>query len=584
MAKGVYDKKRPTVKKVSNFDMKVVIIVAVILAVVVAGIIVAAVIAGNAGSYIGKVNGMRISKFDYTMMLSSVKLNMEDGVEDVSAFWTDEKKKEAEDKALEEIKKVYILFDLAKKNGDELSKDEKDKLFNYVANLASYASKSIKGLSNIDDATGYVLSDANYFGYGYAASVKYEEIREFVNYYAKLQAASDYQNNHGSDLMESYKLDDLYFKDPDTKEIKSTGEAAILDEYEANRDSYRRINLQALAISKTTSEKPTAPTVVTEPTAPETEDKESEEYKNYEKKLEDYNKYLEEKAKYDSDLEEYYAGLRTKVTAIYNALVEGGKYTGKGIKELDTGDKDEEGKAIKAVSDYEDASLEDLIKKEGEKYASTMDQEGKNQFYGTPSKTNLLAVFAQSLEWKDDTHTAVKSMLVERWAEAAVTEEPKAEEEPSESEEPADDDQTADAGDTAETGETGETGDTAETGDETAEEPDVDPWAEYKNDYVLDTLVENGAFKETKLKLFEDDNYFYIVKCTGIEDIETSTEEETEETEILSVRAYVINVLKYYKATDTMNDDLDALMEKTDISGKKSDVIAKVSKRVFAAK
>ncbi|MBO4261005.1 MAG: hypothetical protein J5921_00130 [Clostridia bacterium] len=602
MAKGVYDKKRPTAKKVSNFDTKVIIILAVVLSVVVVGLVVAACIAASFDNYIGSVNGMRITKFDYKLTLSNVAAEMEEEAKKAdsefssSTFWTAEKKKEAETKALDEVKKFYVLYNLAKKNGFAVSKSDKDTMFNYYANMIYSYSQMYGGT--------YDYWTSNMAG----MSMKYEDLNSLVEYMAKYEAINGYANDYASKAMDGYALSDLKYKDEETG-TESVGEDAVVAKYLAERDTFRRINLQVLALSKTPSgTKPTAPATVAEPTKPDTEDETSDAYKEYKTKLESYNKYLENKAEYEKKLKEWEdkeAEIKATVADIFNQLAETGKYTGKGIKDVEV--TDEAGNKTTTKNEYKDATLEDIIKKEGVKYSDDMKEDGTNMFMGAPTTTNLLQVFANSLEWTDESRTALKSLLVERWATVEEPVEENPGEETSETEEPAAeaDADAAEGGDAAE-GETSEEGtepaagteegtETKEEGTETKEEEgteakeeekDTDPWAKYNNDYSVESITEDGKFKETKLILIEDDSNFYIVKCTGIDDLDNSREEEpaaedADENTIISVRAHVIRTLKSEKASEEYKAMAEELAAKYSISGKKSNTIAKCNKQIL---
>lgn len=558
MAKGVYDKKRPTAKKVSNFDSKIIIIVSIAVVVVVAGILAALIINTATSSYVGSVDGTKISVFDYRLFLDQTKSEMQseasenDENYDSTTFWTAEKIKEAEEKALEDVREFYAEYLLAKKNGFALSKAEKNQYSTNVINAIQYYKNYQYPSYTLDQVTTLMTG----------ANVKYDEINEFVQYAVKSQAISNYKTS----ISEKLNVEDLRYIDEDTEKVVSKGEQAIKDEYEANKVEYRRIELAALAISKGGS-KPTEPTAVEEPVKPETEDETSTEYVEYKTKLEEYNTYLTKKAEYEEKLktwEEENKKTAELVETIYQALLNDGKYSGKGIKELDTGEKDADGNAIKEVAVYEDATFEDIIAKEGEQYDSDMNEKGVTLFYGEPSKSNLMDVFAESIDWTDDTRTAVASDLLTRWAKEEDAEEAADSEEKTETEADAD----------------------ADKSDDDKEDEDTDPWAEYNNDYTLESVTEDGKFKETKLILIQDGSYYYIVKCINIYDLENSTEEEPSEDEadentILSVRAVVIRVLKTATTNDMVKDTVKDAGTKYAVTGKNDKNIAKASEKVF---
>ena len=96
---------------------------------------------------------------------------------------------------------------------------------------------------------------------------------------------------------------------------------------------------------------------------------------------------------------------------------------------------------------------------------------------------------------------------------------------------------------------------------------------------------ENGKFKETKLKLFQDDNRYYITKCTGILDINTSTEDEPAEDEnssaTLSVRTVVLNNLKSLKSDDDTSKEVADAGAKYELTKKNNKAVKIIDKAKF---
>ncbi|MCR5694712.1 MAG: hypothetical protein K6G89_07055 [Clostridia bacterium] len=542
MAKGVYDKKRPTAKKVSSFDTKVIIIVSIAVVVLVLGIIALILIDTASKANVGKVNGANVSALDYRIFLSQVKAEMEADYEeehkddtetDSAAFWTAERIKEAEEKALENTREFYAEYDLAKEKGYGLTSEEVKNLsssvFSMIATYGSYYSS----MSN-DQLLSYVVySYCNM----YCDNLKYEEMDKCVSFLGKMMAISSYRVAMQGD----YKVEDLKYIDSDTEEVVSTGEKAIRDAYEENRDAYRRITLQALAIDKKGVDLPVKPDVVEEPVKPETTDETSAEYTEYKTKLEAYNKYLDDVKTYEENVVKYNE-LKAKVETMYTTLVANGKYTGKGIKAEDT-------------PEYTDAELITIIAKEGAKYNDNMAADGTYTFSGTPSSTNLLAIFANSIEWTDDTRTGVKSTLVEKWAAKE------------------------------------ETGETEESGETEADKKDdddsfTDLWSKYGNNYNLSGVTEDGKFKESTLVLIEDGSYFYIVKVKAILDLDTSTEEAPEDASgsaDLSVRANVINTVKTMTSYVDLKEAVKAAGAKYELKNRSDANIKTASDIVFAS-
>ena len=544
MAKGIYDKKRPTPKKVSKFDTKIILIIVIAVAVITAAIVAAVLIDADSKSYVGYVDGKRVPVLEYRIFLDDAVAEMESEADEAdenfsaSTYWTADKQAEAQEHALKEVAEFNGKYRLAVKNGCNLSKQEKTNIknnLNYYINIYY----QMYGSSYSVDQIVKLVTGVN---------VTYDELDEYCKYANKLAAIEKYRDK----LEETYKVEDLYFKDDDGN-VKSNGEQAVLDEYNKHIDDYRRINLTSLVFAKPGS-KPTEPTKVTEPTEPENKDETSEEYVEYKTKKDAYDKYVKDLEEYNKKLEEWNQKcdeIETKVKAIFDALLKDGKYTGKGIAEVATGEKDADGNDIKAVPDYTDATLEDIAAKEGVLYASA---KGANTFSGTPSSTDLLGKFANSLQWTDDTRKAVKSTLTEKT-----------------------DDKTEE-GDEEGDKEEGE-----KENENPVEKPDLEP---YGNDYNLESVTDDsGNFKETKLKLFQDDSRYYITKCTGILDINTSTEDEPAEDEnssaTLSVRTVVLNNLKSLKSDDDTSKEVADAGAKYELTKKNNKAVKIIDKAKF---
>lgn len=517
------NKKRPVKKVVSSYDTKLIWIVVAAVVVITAGILAAVAINAFNNSFIGRVDGMRVQKYEYNYFLKSVMSEMESEAEeadedfDEDTFWTDEKKAEAKEKAIDEVVKWSAEYKIAIANGGKLTKEEKTNISN---NLNSYISYYYQLYTQYYSST-YTLDQICQMVTG----VTYDELDEYTEYLCKQEAINKYLEKQE----ETYNVSDLYFKDEDGNK-KSSAEDAIKDQYNSKIDEYRRIEMTVLAISKGTA--PTAPTVVEEPTKPETEDETSTEYVEYTTKLASYNEYLEKKATYETELEEFnktVAELKTKVETMRTQLNEKGTYTGKGYAEVATEEKDSEGNAVKAIKDYTDATIETIAETESTLYSST---KGANTFTGeVTDDSSFLAKLAQSMNWVDDTYKEVKSNLA-----------------------------------------------------------DKEEGSEDTTDYTFESIQDNGKFKETKLKLFEDDDNFYVVKVTGILDLNTSTEEPAEkseddedaEEEELSVRQTVINDLKAVKSVDDIEKLVADAGDKYALKGRKDKVVDAVVEELFA--
>ena len=589
MAKGIYDKKRPTRKKVSSFDTKIIWIAVIAIAVIAAGVLAAVLIDADARSYVGKVDGKRVPAFEYKLFLESAVAEMTEEAQneenyDAETYWTAEKQQEACDKAIKDAAEFYGEYRVAVKNGCELTKEEKTNVsnnLNYTINLYYQYYSSNGGNYTIDQIVQMATR----------ANITYNDLGNYEKFLYKQAAISKYIEK----IEDGYKVDDLYYKDADGNKTQ-TGEAAILEEYNANRDSYRRINLTTLAVKKETA--PVKPTEVKEPEEPEDKTETSAEYVQYLENKRLYENYLNDLKKYEEDLKEYNEKaeeLAKKVNEIYDSLLKNGKYTGKGLTEVATGEKDENDNDITALPDYTDATLEDIAEKESALYASS---KGAKTFTGEPAEGDFLAAFAHSLEWEDETRMAIVSTLANS----------------GDGDDPGDDagngteDKTADdTGDKSEGGENvssgdGEpedTGDTdteyvgetvtdegdADTGDSATGDDDAAAEQKYVYDYTLVSITEDGAFKETEVKLFEDDTYYYITKCTGILDIVNSVEEEPDDDEEadseLSVRAEVINTLKSVVSADEIVKTVSDAGSLYEMKGVKKRVVEIARKNLF---
>ena len=530
------NKKKPKAKKVASYDNKIILITVIAVVAVTAAILAAVLINNFVNSYIGKVGGKRVRDYEYKYFLSSVMEEMESEAEeadedfDSSAYWTDEKITEAEEKAVEEVTKWEAEYIIANANGGKLTKTEKENISSNLQYYIYYYYQQMSSYYTVDQICQMITG------------VTYDELDDYTEYLYKQETINKYREA----LEEDYNVEDLYYTDDEDN--KTTGEEAVKALYNSDRDCYRRINLNSLVFAK--PEKPTEPTAVEEPEKPENYDElaETDEARQtYDTNLEAYNTYLTELETYKTELEEYEtecAELVTKVQAIFEALSTDGKYTGSGISEVDTEEEDDDGNTITAIPEYTDATLEDIQDKEGESVGGEQTYTGE-----VDDSSAFLEKLAQSMEWTDDTRTAVKSLLAEAATEEAA-EEDASNEEASEEE-------------------------TSEEETETV----------YDNDYNFISKTEDGKFSETELKLFEDDSYYYIVKCTGILDLDTSTESEKDEDGNVTdecVRDTVIDDLKVIKSGDDLEKMVEDAGDKYALKGKKSKVIANITADVFA--
>ncbi len=486
--------KRFTQKKVASYDTKLIaIIVAVILAIT--AIIVTILIVNTAlNSYVAHVNKKGVRDYEYKYFLKGVVSDMqteaqealdEDTEFDAAAFWTDEKKDEAEKKALDDVVEWESQYLVAVDKGFKLTKEEE-------TNLRTNIEYEIQYYFQLYQQYGMASSYADIM-----AMMGIDDLEEYEAIMCKYATISKYTD----DLSGSYKLDDLYFTDKDGN--KTTGEAAITAKYNSDPEEFRRVQMRTLVIEK--ADEPVKPTEVKDPGEAPNSDETSEEYIAWKSNKDKFDKYKTDLETYNTKKEQYdkdNAEFEAKVEAMYEALKNNGKFTGKGFADVDTGEKDAEGNAVTAPKDYTDATLEDIAGTEGVYYKDT---KGLYSFMGcVDDATDVLSKYAVSLEWADDARTSIKSILTEATAEKA----------------------------------------------EDAENAEEDA---FDNDYTTSKLKE--------LKLIEDDQYYYITECENILDINTSREEaptDSESTEDLSVRAVIFQQLAAEKAQDVLNENVKA--------------------------
>lgn len=288
MAKNVKNKK----KKRSNYDDKLVKIITVSLAATLVVIVAVALIISYMGSYVAKVDGERIMKHEYKYFLQNTMFEMKNEAieagdlakdakaDDIAKFWTAERKKKAEEKALEEAKKWKAQYILAEDAGFDLDYEER---YNYKMNLENQLYQS------------------------YQQYQSYYSFAEFAEMYLGMDLA-DYEDIAiQTAAIEAYK--------DDMKKSYSATDTELRAWYDKEVDDYRKVTLSVLAL-----EKPDKPTEVKKPEKKENMTKEEEaayqiaenEYKEYQKKLEEYNTENEE--------------LKGRVEDIKNQLNTTGKY------------------------------------------------------------------------------------------------------------------------------------------------------------------------------------------------------------------------------------------------------------------
>lgn len=144
-------------KKVSNYDDRLIKIIAISLAVVVAAIVTIVCVGAYSDSYVFKVDGNRVMDYEYEYFLGITMEEMQEDAEDTKAFWTDEKKAEAVNKAIEDAREWKAEYILSKKAGFGMSKKS-------AANLTRIlrAIYIIHGIFNIGAITARLIRSFPY--------------------------------------------------------------------------------------------------------------------------------------------------------------------------------------------------------------------------------------------------------------------------------------------------------------------------------------------------------------------------------------------------------------------------------------
>lgn len=468
-------------KKVSNYDDRLIKIIAISLAVVVAAIVTIVCVGAYSDSYVFKVDGNRVMDYEYEYFLGITMEEMQEDAEDTKAFWTDEKKAEAVNKAIEDAREWKAEYLLSKKAGFGMSKKERSE---FDQNLES----------NL-----YYTWYLQYRSY-------YSSFDSFLSVYLGNMSLSDYKDFAAqNDCIQKYRAS--------LQEGYNPTDEALREKYDSDRDTYRRVELTTFTVSK-----PTKPTEVQDPgeapKEPENKDETSTEWvkyqadkATYDTNKKKYDEYLEKVKEYEKEVEE----LKAKVDEIFKQLSETGKYTGKGITEVTppSDDSSSSSSAEKAIQDYKDATLETLAKTEGAMFSS---DSGAYEFTSAADSEELiLDDYALSLDWTDDTRTAIKS---------------------------------------------------------TSEEE------KFKTTSVK---AEDGTVT-TDIILLDDDSYFYITKCTGIKDFDTSVESTDDEK---SVRDTVKEAVLSDMSEAELKEKVSAAGDKYAVKSKKQKNLDAVKKIVF---
>lgn len=262
MAKHKNSKK---VKK--NYDNKVITWIAAGLAAFVVIVVAIVIIISLTTGFVAKVDGLKIYDYEYTYFLQSAMykeqtdhfeepdgyadLSQEEKNELIKAFWTDEKKNQAAETALEDTRQFKAQYRLAKNAGYKLSSEEKATLKSNITTM-------------YNQYLGYGYSDAMIQSY-FFGGMTLSQYKDF----AILQAT-----------IEKYKTVIKEDYSPSDEELR-----AIYDE---KPDDYRTIGVRQFNIS-VGEKKPT-----------------DESAEDYQTKLDAYNKAYQEALDYAKEIADTY--------------------------------------------------------------------------------------------------------------------------------------------------------------------------------------------------------------------------------------------------------------------------------------
>ena len=262
------DKRLKTKKKnTKSYDNKLITWISVGLGAFVAVVIAIVLIITMTTGYIAKVDGLKIYDYEYSYFLQQSmydlqqekfeepenfsELSSEEQDKLYEEFWSEERKAEAADDALEDARQFKAQYRLAREKGYKLTSDEKNNLKN---NITQYYNQ--------------------YISYGYSA--------ELVEaYFLGGMSLSEYKDFAIlQSTIEKYKTALKEDMNPSDDELKAI--------YEANPDDYRTVGVRQFKIAID----------VTKPTDTEADD--------YQTKLDEYTKASEEAEKYAQEIVDTY--------------------------------------------------------------------------------------------------------------------------------------------------------------------------------------------------------------------------------------------------------------------------------------
>lgn len=517
MAQNVKNKK----KKRSNYDSKIIKIIAVTLSVAVVAIVSVALFLSYNSSYVAKVDGERIMTYEYKYFLTNTMYEMKnDAIKEgtlkedadaagIAAFWTAERKKSAEDKALDEARKWKAQYILAENAGFGLDYDERE---------------------NCRATVEYNLYSM------YQQYQSYYAFNEFAEMYLGMPLDEYQEIEIQNTAIAEYKTE--------LKKAYSATDAELKKLYDETPDDYRKITMSVLALAK-----PEAPKEVKEPDGGVDKKKEDfkteTEWNDYSDKVKAYKKYLDEKKDYDAKVKE----ITDRRTKIFEAL-KVGKYTEEKVKTDSSADNKTETtpgatttpsatvapsattapSATAAPSStagtdkkeettskddkeyvYKDATLADIAKKEGALFA---EESGKVVINAVKKcGQDILDEIALNMQWKDEKRNVIVCK---------------------------------------------------------------DKDGKEKEEYNGGETVDGTTY--TQYVLLDDDHYYYIVRCEGIEDFENS--KESKEGAADSIKDTVRNDMYEDKAVAELEAKITAGGKTYAVTSKKQDEITAIVKAV----
>ena len=345
MATNVKKVKKKPVKK--NYNSKLPLYVGIGLGALVLIIAVVYVIVFASTNYVAKLGGEKIYNYEYTFFLTSVMGDMqsdalEDGTlsssateEDYDAFWTEERKKEAADKAMEETVEYKTQYLLAKDAGFDLTNEEKQNVKNNIDYMISYY---------------YNYYNSYYKQMGIENAYSYQDIVKMMcgsislTEYKKIEIKRTITEKFRQSFIDTYTATD--------EELRAA--------YDKDPNAYRTVSARILYLTFGTA--PTEPTTSLPKRADGTEVKEDDEdAADYQEALDAYKTAWESYNRLKDEYDAKVLAIKERAKLIVETLNEKGTYS-----ELQ---KDEDGNVIKDAEGndtylYNEVTFQELIKAE----------------------------------------------------------------------------------------------------------------------------------------------------------------------------------------------------------------------------